>query len=136
MLAPMLVGHPLSDRHSLADAAASAQGAVARNFGAKAAVDTALRDVFAQAQGRSLAALLAGPAGALPVVLTTDVTLAAGSAESLAQAAPSRTAEGFTALKLKVGTDAATDVARVAAVRTAVGDHVTLRLDANQGLGP
>ena len=36
-------------------------------------------------------------------------------------------------LKLKVGTDAGTDVARVAAVRAAVGPDVRIRLDANQG---
>ena len=42
-------------------------------------------------------------------------------------------ADGFSTLKLKVGTDAATDVARVRAVRAAVGPDVALRLDANQG---
>ena len=66
----------------------------------------------------------------------TDVTLAAGDADSLAAAARARVADGFTALKLKVGTDAATDVARVRAVRDAVGPDVAIRLDANQGWTP
>jgi L-alanine-DL-glutamate epimerase-like enolase superfamily enzyme len=39
-------------------------------------------------------------------------------------------------LKLKVGTDAATDVARVRAVRQAAGPGVRIRLDANQGWTP
>ena len=39
-------------------------------------------------------------------------------------------------LKLKVGTDAASDVARVRAAREAVGPDVAIRLDANQGWTP
>ena len=37
---------------------------------------------------------------------------------------------------MKVGTDAATDVHRVAPVRAAVGPDVGIRLDANQGWTP
>ena len=42
-------------------------------------------------------------------------------------------AEGFRTLKLKVGTDAATDVARVRAAREGAGPDVALRVDANTG---
>jgi L-alanine-DL-glutamate epimerase-like enolase superfamily enzyme len=42
-------------------------------------------------------------------------------------------ASGYTTLKVKVGGDPDADVARVAAVRTAVGAGVRLRLDANEG---
>jgi L-alanine-DL-glutamate epimerase-like enolase superfamily enzyme len=45
-------------------------------------------------------------------------------------------AEGFSVLKVKVGTDAAGDLARVRAVREAVGPRVVIRLDANQGWTP
>ena len=80
------------------------------------------------------------PAGtgsvAYPAFLRTDVTLSAGSADDLAAAARDRVADGFWTLKIKVGTDAATDVARVRAVRDAVGPDVTIRLDANQGWTP
>ena len=68
--------------------------------------------------------------------MRTDVTLSAGSADALAAAAITRVADGFGVLKMKVGTDAATDVARVRAVRDAVGPEVTIRLDANQGWTP
>jgi L-alanine-DL-glutamate epimerase-like enolase superfamily enzyme len=61
------------------------------------------------------------------------VTLAAGDAAGLVADAHERVGEGFTTLKLKVGTDAATDVERVCAVRAAVGPGVRLRVDANQG---
>jgi o-succinylbenzoate synthase len=133
MLAPTVVGHRLDDRDDLAAAAARVQAAVARNFGARAAVDAALHDLVAQAEGTSVAALLAGRPDGIPRRLTTDVTLSAGSAGDLADTARSRVAAGFTTLKMKVGTDASTDVQRVAAVRRAVGAAVTLRLDANQG---
>jgi L-alanine-DL-glutamate epimerase-like enolase superfamily enzyme len=54
----------------------------------------------------------------------------------MAAAAAKRAGEGFAVLKMKVGTDAATDVERVAAVRAAVGPDVAIRLDANQGWTP
>lgn len=104
-------------------------GAVARNFGAKAAVDVALHDLVARRRGVSLPVLLGASAHRVP----TDVTLAAGDADALATAASQRRADGFSVLKMKVGTDAATDVARVRAAREAVGADVGIRLDANQG---
>jgi o-succinylbenzoate synthase len=103
--------------------------AVARNYGAKAAVDVALHDLTARRRGVSLPVLLGSTRHRVP----TDVTLAAGSADDLRSAAVARVADGFTVLKLKVGTDARTDVARVRAARDAVGQDVALRLDANQG---
>jgi len=133
MLAPAVRGRRLDDRDDLAAAAGAVQRAVARNFGAKAAVDAALHDLFAQAEGTSVAAVLTRRADGIRDVLTTDVTLSAGAADALADTARRRVAEGFTTLKMKVGTDASTDVQRVAAVRDAVGPDPAIRLDANQG---
>src|SRR6478752_2344782 len=113
--------------------AAAVHRAVARNFGAKAAVDAALHDLVAQAEGTSVAALLATRPDGIRDVLTTDVTLSAGAADALADTARARVSDGFRTLKMKVGTDASTDVQRVAAVRDAVGPDVGIRLDANQG---
>jgi L-alanine-DL-glutamate epimerase-like enolase superfamily enzyme len=104
-------------------------GAVAGNLGAKAAVDVALHDLAARRRGVSLPVFL----GSATHRVGTDVTLAAGDADALAAAAAARAAEGFTVLKMKVGTDANTDVGRVRAVRERVGRGVRLRLDANQG---
>lgn len=133
MLSPVLVGHDLDDRDDLARLSARVQRAVARNVGAKAGVDAALHDLVAQAEQVGVAALLRPTAGATPASLTTDVTLAAGAADALADQARQRVTEGFATLKLKVGTDAATDVCRVTAVRQAVGADIGIRLDANQG---
>jgi o-succinylbenzoate synthase len=142
MLAPIVVDRDVDDWFEVLR---GVQSVVARNFGAKAALDTAVRDVVARRAGLTLPAFLRASSGhgagatgdvAYPTVLRTDVTLAAGSADDLATAAVQRVADGFSTLKMKVGTDAATDVARVRAVREAVGPDVTVRLDANQGWTP
>ncbi len=127
-----LVGRPADPRES----AALVQRAVVGNRSAKMAADVALHDLAARRCGLTLAQHLAAHEGTSELAATqvrTDVTLAAGSPAELAAAALARVADGFATLKLKVGTDATTDVARVLAVRAAVGPAVALRLDANQG---
>jgi L-alanine-DL-glutamate epimerase-like enolase superfamily enzyme len=116
----------------LPDLLSRVAGAVPGRPSARAGVDVALHALAARRAGVPLAVLLGGEVGDVP----TDVTVAAGDAASLAAAAYDRVANGFTTLKLKVGTDAATDVARVRAVRCAVGPSVVIRLDANQGWTP
>jgi o-succinylbenzoate synthase len=106
--------------------------AVAGNFGAKAALDVALHDLAARRRGIPLWSVLGGTRRRV----VTDVTVSAGEPAELAQAAQSRISAGFDVLKLKVGTDAAGDTARVRAVRDAVGPKPRLRLDANQGWTP
>lgn len=89
--------------------------AVRDNNAAKSALDSALH-------------LLAGvPTGALP----TAVTVSAGDPDQIFEDARARVEEGFTTLKLKVGTDAETDVRRVRAARDGAGPEVALRVDAN-----
>ncbi len=133
-----LVGGPADPR----EAWPRLDGCVVGNAGAKTAVDTALHDLAARRAGVPLAvhlaahfpARLGAPARPAPDLrVPTDVTLAAGEPHDLVAAARDRVRDGFDVLKIKVGTDAATDVARVRAVRAAVGDAVELRLDANQG---
>jgi L-alanine-DL-glutamate epimerase-like enolase superfamily enzyme len=128
-LASAVTGRDPDDVVALCRAVA---GAVAGNHGAKAAVDVALHDLAARRRGISLPVLLGGSRLRVP----TDVTLAAGEPASLADSARARADEGFTVLKMKVGTDAASDVERVRAARSAVGKEVRLRLDANQGWTP
>lgn len=134
-LTGVLLGAPVEPRET----APLVARAVVGNHGAKMAADVALHDLAARGAGVSLAQHLATWSGrsdagaAARSVVPTDVTLAAGEADELAAAATERVAEGFTVLKLKVGTDAETDLARVRAVREAVGPGIVLRLDANQG---
>jgi L-Ala-D/L-Glu epimerase / N-acetyl-D-glutamate racemase len=128
-LAAVVTGRDVDD---LAATCRAVARAVAANFGAKAAIDVALHDLAARRRGVSLPVFL----GAATHRVGTDVTLAAGEADGLATTARERVADGFRVLKLKVGTDASTDVSRVAAVRAAVGPDVAIRLDANQGWTP
>ena len=128
-LASVVTGRDVDD---LAATCRAVAGAVAANQGAKAALDVALHDLAARRRGVSLPVFL----GAATHRVGTDVTLAAGEADGLAATAANRVADGFRVLKLKVGTDASTDVARVSAVRAAAGPGVTIRLDANQGWTP
>jgi o-succinylbenzoate synthase len=117
------------DPDDLEDLCRGVQVAVAGNHGAKAAVDVALHDLAARRRGVSLPVLL----GSSTLRIPTDVTLAAGASDALAEAARARIGDGFSVIKIKVGTDAATDVERVRAVRAAVGKSARIRLDANQG---
>ncbi|MEU4567374.1 dipeptide epimerase [Micromonospora sp. NPDC023956] len=129
MLGPLVAGRDADDLNARC---AEVQRAVAGNEAAKAAVDTALHDLAARRLGVPLVRLLGGTSRHVP----TDVTVSAGDAVDLAATARHRAADGFTVLKLKVGTDAAGDLDRVRAVRAAVGPGVRIRLDANQGWTP
>ncbi len=102
---------------------------VVGNPGARGAVDVALHDLVARRRGVSMHRLLGGTSSRV----RTDVTLAASDVTGLVTSARDRVDEGFAVLKLKVGTDAVTDVERVSAVRAAVGTGPRLRVDANQG---
>jgi L-alanine-DL-glutamate epimerase-like enolase superfamily enzyme len=129
ILAPLLVGR---DPDDLVANCQAARRAVAGNEAAKAAIDVALHDLAARRLGVPLVRLLGGTA----LHVATDVTLSAGDPRLLSAAAADRVTDGFDVLKVKVGTDAATDVLRVRAIRATVGPKVRLRLDANQGWTP
>lgn len=126
VLGPLLTGR---DPDDLLANCRLVRRAVAGNEAAKAALDTALHDLAAHRLGVPLARLLGGSTSRVP----TDVTLSADAARDTAAA---RVADGFTVLKVKVGADPSTDVARVRAVREAAGPDVTIRVDANQGWTP
>ncbi|MEV0127890.1 dipeptide epimerase [Dactylosporangium sp. NPDC050688] len=128
LLGPLLTGRDADD---VTGAGRLVQRAAQRNEGAKAAVDVALHDLAARRAGLPLVRYLGGVATTVP----TDVTLPAGTPDTLAAAAHDRVREGFRVLKVKVG-DAGTDLARVREIRARVGPAVALRLDANQGWTP
>lgn len=128
-LADVIRGRSTGD---LNDLTADVAAAVVGNHGAKSAVDVALHDLAARSLGISLPRLL----GTARHDVETDVTVSAGDPTQLAATARDRVAEGFSVVKLKVGSDAETDIATVCAVRGAVGPDVRLRVDANQGWTP
>jgi L-Ala-D/L-Glu epimerase len=93
---------------------------------ALAAIEMALWDRAGRRAGRPVAALLVDdPAPAVEV----NATIGVDDRARAAQQAASAVSEGFRCVKLKVGIG--DDAARVAAVRAAIGQRTTLRLDAN-----
>jgi len=98
-----------------------------------AAIDVALWDLAAKRAQTPLHLLLGGAQPRVRLYNTHVGWLNRPLDEMVALSREAVSRDGFTALKLKVGKpDAAEDVERVAKVREAVGDAVTLMVDANQ----
>ncbi|HSR52233.1 MAG TPA: dipeptide epimerase [Acidobacteriota bacterium] len=96
---------------------------------ARAALDMALWDLMGKAAGLPLWKLLGGFRTSIRTSITIGIL---DQAETLERARCWRS-RGFTSLKLKGGKDVESDIARVLAVRSELGDEVELRFDANQG---
>jgi mandelate racemase len=97
-------------------------------------LDMAAWDALAKASGMPLCVLLGGSVG--PVKAYNSNGLWLHAPEVVAADAPAlRDEGGFTALKLRLGRDRASDdLAAIHAVRAAVGDDIELMADFNQGL--
>ena len=101
-IAPAILGRDLDE---FEDLTAAVQKALVHNTSAKAAVDMALWDLLGQKYNA-------------PVEMARDARTAVR--------------RGYDCLKVKVGIDPELDVARLAAVREAVGKDICIRIDANQ----
>lgn len=106
--------------------------ALIKNTSAKAAVDIAIYDLFAQYHNAPLYKLLGGYRDEI----ITDITISVNSPEEMAQDSIIAVEQGYKTLKIKVGLDSEMDMKRIQAIRDAVGYDVQLRLDANQGWNP
>lgn len=99
-----------------------------------APLDMAILDLRAKKAGVNVARLLGACRQSVPVYASGGLRLSA-SIDGLQAEAASVLARGFRALKMSLGKPSmAEDVARVRAVRQAVGPSVTLMADANQQL--
>jgi L-alanine-DL-glutamate epimerase-like enolase superfamily enzyme len=94
-----------------------------------AAFDMALHDIAGRAAGLPLFRLLGGEM----TVIETDITADLDSPENMAERARGFLAAGFRKVKVKVGQDPALDLARLTAIRRAVGGGCAISIDANQG---
>ncbi|MBQ5951175.1 MAG: mandelate racemase/muconate lactonizing enzyme family protein [Lachnospiraceae bacterium] len=98
---------------------------------AYAVVDTALWDLTAQEAGMPLYKLLGARTDTLPVYGSGGWLV---PQEEMIQEALDFKAQGYTRYKLKLGfPDWRTDVARLTALRAAVGDDFEIMVDVNQG---
>lgn len=126
LLARLLIGkEALAVEARLAELNAALHG----NHTVKSAFDMALYDLLGKHAGLPLYALLGGEKR--PIV--TDLTVGIDSPEAMAREALAATAQGFSAVKVKLGSGWPEDVARLRAIRDALGPDVPLRIDANQG---
>jgi D-galactarolactone cycloisomerase len=99
-------------------------------------IDIALWDLKGKALGQPVHRLMGGPLRTKVRAYATGLYRRLGRedhARYLAEEAEGYAAEGFTAVKLKVGFGHAEDLRNAHAVRRAVGDDVELMVDANHG---
>jgi L-alanine-DL-glutamate epimerase-like enolase superfamily enzyme len=99
------------------------------NPSAVAAYDMALYDILGKVAGLPLFRLF----GSGKTQFETDITTGLDTPESMAAETKGYADRGYKTLKAKVGLDPDTDVARIQAIRDAIGYGINLRIDANQG---
>lgn len=102
---------------------------IAGNATIKSAFDMALYDLNAKAAGLPLYKFLKGERREI----ITDITLGIATAEEMAEKALRLKEGGAFALKVKLGKKPQDDIARIKAIRQAVGFDIPIRVDANQG---
>ncbi len=100
---------------------------------AQSAIDIALWDILAKAAGEPLWRYLGGACVENIPIYNTHAGWLNFSIDELCDEARLLLDQGYRSIKMKVGlSDIGEDIRRVAAVRKAVGDDITLMVDANQ----
>ena len=126
VIAPRIVGEDIANLNRIVRLV---QTALERNTSAKAAVEIAVYDLWAQLYDAPLYRMLGGG----EPVITTDITISVDHIDKMVADSLSAVDRGFESLKIKVGKDIGLDVERVKAIHAAVEGRALLRLDANQG---
>jgi L-alanine-DL-glutamate epimerase-like enolase superfamily enzyme len=148
--APLLVGEMLT-LDDVERVSAKFMAAVAGNYFTKACVEMALWDIVGKALDKPVWQLIAQRSRHTPCAVAAApdadgtrsvlATLAVPTKWSVSGVDPAKAAEiakwavaqGFSKMKVKVGIDPREDMARVRAVREAVGPAIKLGVDANGG---
>ena len=126
LIGPRLIGMELADLNAILQLI---HGGAERNTSAKAAVEIAIYDLWAQLYGAPLYRMLGGGDPAI----TTDLTISVDYIDKMVADSLSAVERGFESLKIKVGKEINVDLERVKAIYAAVEGRALLRLDANQG---
>lgn len=129
VIAPQLIGMEVENTEAIME---RLDGCILKNTSAKAAVDIAIYDLIGQSCHTPLYRLWGGYRGKL----TTDITISVDEPDQMANDSIEAVRRGYSTLKIKVGKDSGQDIARLKAIRQAVGYGITLRIDANQGWQP
>lgn len=130
LLGPAIIGgSPFDITRALAKMDEAVQFSLAANP-AKAAVEMALYDVIGRIWNTPVYNLLGGRTRD---TVTLSMSVSMDTVEGMVKQATEFVRRGFKAVKVKVGLDPEHDVVVVKDIRKAVGDKVTIRLDANMG---
>ncbi len=126
-LAPLLVGENPIEVERLTE---KMRRPVYGNYFTKSGLEMALWDIAGKSAGKPLFELLGGK---VREFVTTKWSVSGVEPEKAAEIARWAIAQGFKAMKVKVGIEPEQDVARVKAVREAIGAGIKLGVDANGG---
>ncbi len=126
VITPQLLGKPITQLNQLSRIV---QQSCVGNTSAKAAVEIAIYDTLCKYWNIPLYQFLGGKTNQL----LNDMTISIGEEEKMVTEAKQIVNNGFSIIKIKAGKDWKKDIERISAIREAVGNHVTLRVDANQG---
>ena len=124
-----IIGRDVDDFENLMQAV---QKCIVKNSSAKAAVDMALWDLYGQLHNIPVYKMLGGSRNKI----ITDITISVNDPDEMARDAINAIERGYDCLKVKVGVSPELDVARLKAIRDAVGTAPLLRIDANQAWTP
>lgn len=127
---PLLVGHEAGDIERLTH---KMRHALFGHPFTKSALEMALWDILGKAANLPLYRLLGGP---VRDFVPTKWSISGVEPARAAEIAEWAFAQGFHTMKVKVGIDPEQDVARVRAVRNAIGAGVRLGIDANGAWNP
>ena len=128
-IAKTIIGRDVDELEPLLQ---SVQKCIVGNSSAKAAVDMALWDLYGQLYNIPVYKLLGG--GRKQIV--TDITISVNDPDTMGSDSLKAVGRGYDCLKMKVGVNPELDVARLSAVRNAVGKDIVIRIDANQAWTP
>lgn len=126
ILGPQLIGRDIREFNKLLEMTNQAMPA---NTSAKAAIDIALHDLFAQYCGLPLYQFLGGNKNTIESCITISVK----NADEMVQDALEFKQQGYNTLKIKLGLNLEEDKQRISAIRQALGKEMSLLIDANQG---
>jgi len=129
-LAPLLVGENPTEIERLT---LKINSGIAGNPFTKSALEMALWDILGKLVGLPVYRLLGGP---VREFVPTKFSVSGLEPEKAAEIAAWAVRQGFRTMKVKVGIEPEEDIARVRAVRGAVGPEVRLGVDANGGWSP
>jgi len=128
VLAPQITGF---DPHDIAGIDLRMEQACRHNWFARSAIEMACWDIQGKAADKPVYELLGGPVR--PLAIRCRFSMGAYAPDHARRRAAELVDEGFTTIKVKVGTDPDEDVERVHIVRDVIGPDRELVIDANCG---